>query len=90
MSLAGGFYRIGAPQIKTLPIAIPADETLDKVEIYVEELEKLYSQDYAENNRQKELLELIDKEIYSAYGLNSQEIECVKNYINNDGGLNNG
>ena len=25
MSLAGGFYRIGAPQIKTLPIAIPAD-----------------------------------------------------------------
>lgn len=26
MSLAGGFYRIGAPQIKTLPIAIPNDE----------------------------------------------------------------
>lgn len=80
MSLAGGFYRIGAPQVKTLPMAIPSDDVITRVEAYVDELENLCAKDVADSDQKNELLELIDNEIYSVYGLSEAEIDCVKNY----------
>lgn len=75
MSLAGGFFRIGAPQIKELPIAIPSDEDIVKVTKLVDAIQddmELTGENY------NDLYEQIDNEIYKAYGLNSEEINLVK------------
>ena len=74
MSLAGGFYRIGAPQIKELPIVIPSDDIIDEVENYVDVL--LDKQDDIEacNNAMRK----IDNIIYRLYGLTDKEIEIVE------------
>ena len=71
---------IGAPQVKTLPMAIPSDDVITRVEAYVDELENLCAKDVADSDQKNELLELIDNEIYSVYGLSEAEIDCVKNY----------
>ena len=50
------------------------------IEAYVDELENLCAKDVADSDQKNELLELIDNEIYSVYGLSEAEIDCVKNY----------
>lgn len=75
MSLAGGFYRIGAPQIKTLPIAFPnKDSIIDAVEEMVDRIIE------AKNNRIDTMLieKEIDKMVYEIYGLTDVEIEIVE------------
>ena len=82
MSLAGGFFRIGAPQIKELPIAVPtSEETILLIEQYVDEIQEIKSGETAcdENtDRIQELLSLIDDYVFQVYGLSDSEIECVK------------
>ena len=82
MSLAGGFFRIGAPQIKELPIAIPtSEETILLIEQYVDEIQDIKSGETANNentDRIQELLSLIDDKVFQLYGLSDSEIECVK------------
>lgn len=81
MSLAGGYYRIGVPQIKKLPIAIPKDNSLiKKVESKVENLQKI-CRDNPENNLviEKILLE-VDDIIYNLYDLTAEEINFIKNF----------
>lgn len=81
MSLAGGFFRIGAPQIKELPIAISRDENIiSKIEEYVDEICYINTKptDNVGRDRVKELCELIDQEVYGLYGLTDKEICCVE------------
>ena len=74
MSLAGGFYRIGAPQIKELPIFIPSDDIIDEVENYVDVLLDKQDDIKACNNAMRK----IDNIIYRLYGLTDKEIEIVE------------
>lgn len=82
MSLAGGFFRIGAPQIKELPIAIPtSEETILLIEQYVDEIQDIKSGETANDentDRIQELLSLIDDNVFQLYGLSDSEIECIK------------
>lgn len=80
MSLQGGFYRIGAPQIKELPIAIPNDGSLiDDIEKYVDEIQNL-NDDNSEINSEiiMDLKKKIDNVIYQIYDLSDEEIKCVE------------
>lgn len=75
MSLAGGFYRIGAPQIKALPIAFPDNNSIiDAIEEMVDKI--------IEAKRNGNDTILIEKEInakiYKIYGLTDEEIETVE------------
>lgn len=70
MSLAGGFYRVGAPQIKTLPIAMPEDvDCIERIEKMVDSMQESLSD---------EVFKKIDVEIYSIYGLNEHEISLIE------------
>ena len=70
LSLAGGFYRIGAPQIKELPIAEASEEQENKIIQLVECL----INNPTDEKRQEEL----DKIIYSIYGINEEEIKILE------------
>ena len=75
MSLAGGFYRIGAPQIKTLPIAFPnKDSIINTIEELVDTI--------IEAKRSCSDTAMIEKEIdtivYKIYGLTDEEIGIVE------------
>lgn len=73
MSLAGGFFRVGAPQIKTLPIAIPDDDTcIARVEKMVDSMQECLSDD---------LFKKIDAEIYEIYGLNKHDITLIEDVM---------
>lgn len=74
MSLAGGFYRIGAPQIKELPIAFPSDEELDEIEVYVDML----IEGSIDIEKQNNILKEIDQIIYRIFGLSENEIKIVE------------
>lgn len=77
MSLAGGFYRIGAPQIKELPIAIPDDEEIIiKVEEYVGRIQEAYENDG--DDEIEGLKQEIDKIVYNIYQLSDEEIKIVE------------
>ena len=77
MSLAGGFYRIGAPQIKALPIADKA--TVETLENLVDEVRELLKSFQEHDDKVQNVLEQIDKIIYRFYGLTDNEILCVEN-----------
>mgnify|MGYP003091337235 CR=1 FL=1 len=80
MSLAGGFYRIGAPQIKALPIAMPDDKaTVETLENLVDEVRELLKSFQEHDDKVQNVLEQIDKIIYRFYGLTDNEILCVEN-----------
>lgn len=80
MSLAGGFYRIGAPQIKALPIAMPDDnDIIEKIEYLVDEVQKLLRTFKESDDAVQDVLKQIDKIVYKLYGLNDNEILCVEN-----------
>lgn len=70
MSLSGGFYRIGAPQIKELPIAIPEDSIIEEIEQYVDCI--------LDTGVSEELVKKIDAIVYSIYGLTEQEIKIIE------------
>lgn len=75
MSLAGGFFRIGAPQIKELPIAMPSNTAIDRISMLVDAIQD----DMEQSGENYEDLSLkIDMEIYNAYGLSPEEIEIIK------------
>jgi len=83
MSLAGGFYRIGAPQIKTLPIAMPEDSSIiEKIENMVEKVQEILVDNNSDSPQVQDILKEIDSVIYSIYGLTSQEISIVEAHLN--------
>ena len=70
LSLAGGFFRIGAPQIKELPIIIPNDITISQMESMVNEI--ILHDDCKIDSQ-------IDQLVYEIYGLSHEEIELIEN-----------
>lgn len=82
MSLAGGFYRIGAPQIKTLPIAMPTDSAvITKIEDMVNKAQDILVENNSDIPQAQEILREIDSMIYSIYGLTPQEIAIVEEHL---------
>lgn len=80
MSLAGGFYRIGAPQIKALPIALPDDDvTIGTLENLVDKVQKLLKSLQESDREVQNVLKQIDNIVYKLYGLTDSEISCVEN-----------
>lgn len=80
MSLAGGFYRIGAPQIKALPIAMPDDyATIETLENLVDEAQELLKSLQESDREVQNVLKQIDNIVYKLYGLTDSEITCVEN-----------
>ena len=81
MSLAGGYYRIGVPQIKNLPIAIPTNQALiKKLETKVDEIQKICSMENIDNVKARKIFSEIDDMIYQMYGLTDAEINFIKNF----------
>lgn len=72
LSLAGGFYRVGAPQIKMLPIIKAAKEDEDLLSILVDRRIKTDSE---------ELEKQINTLVYSIYGLTDEEIALVEEAV---------
>lgn len=80
MSLAGGFFRIGAPQVKNLPIAIPNDNLIiDKIEKLVMEIQEKISQYNQETEEIQVLKKDVDILVYRAYSLTTDEVSAIAN-----------
>lgn len=80
MSLAGGFYRIGAPQIKMLPMAIPKDiKTVKAINALVDEIQSEMQKCNIVTASEKKLLDEIDDIVYCLYGLDKDEVTYIKN-----------
>lgn len=71
LSLAGGFYRIGAPQIKELPIIYNSD--------YLTTIENFVDTQLSNYNASTD--EEIDKQIYKIYNLTPEEIALVEESV---------
>ena len=77
LSLAGGFYRFGTPQIKLLPIPNLTEdvtERLVKLALYIGE-------EISETNPCDQQLNEIDNIVYNLYGLTPEEISIVENTV---------
>lgn len=76
LSLAGGYLRIGPPQIKQIPIAFNK-EIYDILIHEVDKLIKYYKYDDKENIYIKE--EVINNCVYKLYNINEEEIKLIEN-----------
>jgi type I restriction-modification system DNA methylase subunit len=92
LSLAGGFFRIGALQIKLLPINLPKDNIVQKKLITlvdkIIELNSKLNQTHKNSNEWEKLENEVKKtdneintEVYKLYGLTAGEIKTVENSI---------
>jgi hypothetical protein len=70
LSLAGGFFRYGAPQIKLLPIPALINNE------YVLKLEDLTMLQITNNSKQN--IKTIDEIVYHIYSLTPEEIKIVE------------
>jgi hypothetical protein len=87
LSLQGGFYRIGPPQLKELPIRaiVSSDPIHKKIVDYVKHMLSLHKQ-FPRTPQEKELLrgeiastdQAIDALVYHLYGLTEAEIKIVE------------
>ncbi|OGC47099.1 MAG: hypothetical protein A3A94_03580 [Candidatus Portnoybacteria bacterium RIFCSPLOWO2_01_FULL_43_11] len=94
LSLQGGYLRVGAPQIKELPIIIPPEREIKIISRIVDriiklnrELQKLHpimdDKEYNEIKSEiKEIDKLIDQRVYELYGLTKKEIKIIENTQN--------
>jgi hypothetical protein len=65
-SLQGGYLRVGAPQIRQMPIAPQSQAIIDLVQ------QRLHQPDLSQ-----EIEELIDRAVYQLYGLTDSEIQML-------------
>ena len=78
MSLAGGFFRIGAPQIKKLPIAFTKDsKVLARVEELVDNIQKELKTHDAESDIVQNIYSELDALVNKIYGLTEKECAIV-------------
>lgn len=75
LSLAGGFFRIGAPQIKQLPIPIPTDQQEKKITVLVNQI--LCAKNDNVDTDTTAFETEIDKIVYELYELTEEEIIIV-------------
>lgn len=71
LSLKGDFFRIGPPQIKTLPLRVPSKEIVEII------IDKSNSLQEAILNKDDKIIKIVEKElddlIYKVYKLNEDE-----------------
>lgn len=79
LSLAGGFYRIGAPQIKQLPIPNVDAESQITLENLVDQILSAKQTDPQSDTSALEAE--IDKIVYELYGLTDEEIKIVEESV---------
>lgn len=78
MSLQGGFFRIGAPQIKKLPIAFTKDEKiLSRVEELVDDIQKEMKTHDADSEVVQNIYFELDSFVNKIYGLTENECAIV-------------
>lgn len=83
MSLSGGFFRIGAPQIKKLPIAFTKDnKIITRVEELVDNIQKELKTHEAESEIVQNIYSELDSLVNQIYGLNEKECAMVINKEN--------
>lgn len=70
LSLAGGFYRIGAPQLQELPIAFAPS----KEKLIIEQVDLLLC-----NPNNEDAISSIDKLVFDLYELTDEEIALIEN-----------
>ena len=68
LSLAGGFYRVGAPQIKQLPIIIGSQEQQDKLITATSKM--------IENPNEVDC-EMIDNIVFEIYGISDEDASVL-------------
>ena len=89
LSLSGGYFRVGPPQIKNLPIRLPSSKTQEqKIVGLVDRMLKLQKKvhDGKIAGREKEMLEQqikqtdyeIDEEVYKLYGITDEERKVIE------------
>lgn len=76
LSLAGGFFRIGAPQIKQLPIPIPTEQQEKKISGLVNQI--ISAKQSAQGTDTSVIETEIDKIVYMLYGLTDDEIKIIE------------
>lgn len=76
LSLSGGFFRIGPPQVKQLPIAIGSKEQISSVIKLVDQIHVLINE--KSDSRTNELEEQVDALVYEIYGLTDEEVITIK------------
>ncbi|MCX6731747.1 MAG: restriction endonuclease subunit S [Candidatus Parcubacteria bacterium] len=91
LSLAGGYFRIGAPQIKSLPIVLPEKEQKKELLKFVDKMFKLNKelQETPENSNKWNSIKSeidktdkkIDEEVYKLYGLTKEEIKIIESVL---------
>lgn len=80
MSLSGGFFRIGAPQIKKLPIAVTKDKNiLSKVEELVDKIQSEIKTHDADSEIVYDIYFELDCLVNKIYGLTEKECAIVTN-----------
>ncbi len=83
MSLSGGFFRIGAPQIKKLPIAFTKDsKIIARVEELVDNIQDKRKTHDAESEIVQNIYSELDSLINLVYGLTDKECIMVMNKEN--------
>lgn len=78
LSLAGGYLRIGAPQVKQLPIATD-NSLLGKIENVVDMINEVKQSDPTADTSTLEAE--IDRMVYELYGLTDEEIKIVEGAV---------
>lgn len=83
MSLSGGFFRIGAPQIKKLPIAFTKDsKIIARIEELVDNIQTELKTHEAESEIVQKFYSELDSLVNQIYGLNEKECSMVINKEN--------
>lgn len=85
LSLAGGYLRVGPPQIKQIPIAIPSEALQTEIINHVKIISSVTrDQKYCNDSEKQDYvasIELnIDNLVYRAYELTSEEIKIIDNF----------
>ena len=92
LSLAGGYIRVGAPQIKILPIKVPSElqqktliQLVSKISNLNKQLNELGIKTTSEtkelSDKITDLDKEINKEIYNIYKMNDKEIKIIETNI---------
>ena len=78
LSLSGGYFRLGPPQIKRLPIKIPDEKQAKRIKELVERIMKFYEEGKSEQDIKNVDYE-IDEEIYKLYNITDKEKDIIEN-----------
>ena len=87
LSLAGGYLRVGPPQIKKIPIAIPSETLQKEIINHVKTISSITSgHNYCDDSEKQDYVSKIeckiDDLVYQLYGLTLEEIELVEKISN--------